>query len=111
MAHEHRGRSRAGALRQDLAEDLLTGVVEAGEGLIEEQQPRLGKKGPREREALRGPARQGPRPPVGGAVESEALELSVDASGGKAMEAGEEAEVLPRRQVEVDERIVRDEAD
>ena len=87
--------------------------VEPVEGLVEEEQVRVVEEGPAEREPLEHAAREGRDPLVPHAPEPEALEHRARplAALGQAVEAPVEVEVLERRQLAVDERLVGEEAD
>src|SRR5262245_7568694 len=87
--------------------------VERGEGLVEEQQVWFVQERPRERKPLQHPAgkRRGlfvPRRPEPEALEQGARALS---AFGDPVEPAVQIEVLERRQLAVDERLVPEEAE
>ena len=87
--------------------------VEPVERLVEEQQVGVVEEGPAEREPLEHAAGVGRGPLVPHAPEPEALEHRTGplAPLGHAVEPPVEVEVLERRQLPVDERLVGEEAD
>ena len=87
--------------------------VEPVERLVEEQQVGVVEKRPAEREPLEHPARERPGPLVPHSPEPEALEHRARtlAPLGQPVEPAVEVEVLERRQLPVDERLVREEPD
>ena len=88
-------------------------LVERRERLVEHEQRRIVEQRPAEREALRHPARErrdaiGPRVPEAEPLEEHPAPL---APLGDAVEPSEEVEVLERRQLAVEQRLVPDEAE
>src|SRR5581483_4872265 len=87
--------------------------VEAAVRLVEDEQVRLVQKDAAEREPLGHPARERPHPLPAGLPEPEALEQHPDplAPLGHAVEPPVEVEVLERRQLAVEERLMAEEPD
>ena len=88
------------------------GIVQAGERLVEQHEPRLVQQRALEREPLTHPARKSSDRIVA-AVQAGALERgchrAIDV--GDAIGAGKEREILGRRQLRVDEQVVAEDAD
>ena len=108
-----RERARASQLAQLAVEQRGALAVEAGKGLVEEEQRRVVQERPAEREPLLHPPGVGGDPLVPGVPEAVALEQHADplAPLGNAVETAEELEVLERGQLAVDERLVAHVAD
>src|SRR5438105_6036918 len=109
----HEQRPAAAHLRELAVEQLRSLGVETGERLVEDQQLRLVQERPAEREPLELAAGERRGPLSSRLPEAEALEQHPDplAPLGHAVEPPVEIEVLERRQLAVDERLVREEAD
>ncbi len=108
-----RERARASQLAQLPVEQRGALAVEAGEGLVEEEQLRVVQERPAEREPLLHPPRVRGDPLVPGVPETVALEQHADplAPLGNTVETAVELEVLERGQLAVDERLVAQVAD
>ena len=102
-------RPLAGERGELCVEQRSAGLVQARVGLVEEQEVRVVKKRPAEGEPLLHAAREGGDALVPCLPEVEALQQHPDplAPLGHAVEAAVEVEVLERRQLPVDERLVR----
>ena len=100
-------------LAERLVEQHHTRGVERIERLVEDEQLRLVQKHAAETETLLHPARERAHPLVADIPETEPLEQHADplAPFGEAVEAAEELQVLERRQLSVDQRIVTEVAD
>ena len=110
------GRDDDGALAlllERAVEQLRAGDVERVERLVEHEQRRVVQEHPAEREPLLHPARERRDALVAHLPEAEALEQHPDplAAVGHAVEPAEEVQVLERRQLAVDERLVAEVAD
>ena len=88
-------------------------VVERRVRLVEDDEVRLVEERPAEREPLRHPARVGRHPLMAGVPQAEPLEQHPDALAplADAVEPAVQLEVLERGQLEIDKRLVPEEAD
>src|SRR5436190_4523058 len=96
------------ALAELTVEQLCALLVEAAVRLVEQQQARLVQKRPAEREPLQHPARERARTRVTRVPQTEPLQQHADALPPlrHAVEPAVQVEILERRQLSVDERLV-----
>ncbi len=111
------GRHDERVLGADLVEQAVEDVdrvrVEAGVGLVEQQHPGLVQQRPGDGEALQHALGEGAHHVVAAVAELDPLEQIADAPPGvgDAVHVGVEAQVLLGREIAVEQRVVRDEAD
>ncbi len=104
-------RDSPGAARDDVVEELAALGVEAGVGLVEQEQAGIAGERHRDREAAALPHRQPPVHHVGLAGEAEPLERGVRIASVTGGGAGREVEVLANGEVVVTEGLVTHEGE
>ncbi len=108
-----RDKGRRSSFRKLGVKELCTFGVEAVEGLVEQKQAWIVQERPAEGKALEHAARERPGPLVPRSPEPEALEHRAGALAplGQPVETTVEIEVLERRQLPVEERLVPEKTD
>ena len=105
VAGEQDGHALLGQAPDQLAHVAHAGGVEAGGGLVEDQEARPAQQRGGDAKALAHPVRVAAHPVLGAGAELDHVEHLVDAPGGPVtVERGEEFEVLARAQVRVEAR-------
>ena len=112
MRRQHDDGAAGGELPQPLGHDADRAIVEPGERLVEQHQPRLVQQRPLERRAAAACRARTPTPVVGAIGQAGALERRVDGGRGvEAVQPREELEILPRGQLGIQVQLVREQAD